>query len=808
MYFCKNPKRREAVLSNPAYNGIDYLEVDAANQSILYVHFLKPVPGQIGGVPAVPLLDKPNFRIEGGVRVKNIVVTAVTVVSAQVLKLNTNLAGDFSTYTLRLVSSAADDTVPAKFDPQLAAVEFSFKANCPSDFDCKVEPVCPEPPLNDPRIDYLAKDYASFRRLMLDRLSLLMPEWHERNAADLQIALVEMLAYTGDQLSYFQDAVATEAYLYKARQRSSVQRHARLLDYHMHNGCNARVWVQVAVDAGGVMNGAELPAKTKFLSKSNESALTVDPANLSQKLNDPQILVFESMEKQTLHAAHNEISFYTWHDQNCCLPAGATKATLYRKDKAPLFLEPDPAKKEPFPVLILEEIANPETGSSNDFDPTKRHAVRLTKVTPLFDDIYLDKNNIPGITVYEVEWDEADALPFALCLSKQINDTEVLEISVVRGNIILCDHGLSVEKVDLIPAAAPAEGKFRPWLPSRDITVKSTYKPGLPAAASLIQSADKAIPDIQLEEDGDLWLAKRDLLASGRFNHEFVAEITSDGSVRLRFGDDIMGKKPGAGFQPKATFRIGNGSIGNVGFDAIGSIVHSGGGISGVRNPLPARGGINPESMEEVRQFAPQAFRTQERAVTEADYVEKTELHPQVQKALAVFRWTGSWHTVFLTIDRRNDKPVDEAFKQEILNHLERYRLAGYDLEIRSPQFVPLEIEIQVCVKPGYFSSNIKNTLQSIFSRQEFGNGIRGFFHPDAFTFGQPLYVSAIIERAMQVEGVGSVSLKTFKRLGRVAAQEISKGVLQPASDEIIRLDNDPNFPEKGKINFIMLGGL
>ena len=60
----------------------------------------------------------------------------------------------------------------------------------------------------------------------------------------------------------------------------------------------------------------------------------------------------------------------------------------------------------------------------------------------------------------------------------------------------------------------------------------------------------------------------------------------------------------------------------------------------------------------------------------------------------------------------------------------------------------------------------------------------------------------------MQVEGVGSVSLKTFKRLGRIAAQEISKGVLQPASDEIIRLDNDPNFPEKGKINFIMLGGL
>ena len=49
-----------------------------------------------------------------------------------------------------------------------------------------------------PPIDYLAKDYASFRRLMLDRLALLVPDWRERNPADLGVALVELLAYAGD----------------------------------------------------------------------------------------------------------------------------------------------------------------------------------------------------------------------------------------------------------------------------------------------------------------------------------------------------------------------------------------------------------------------------------------------------------------------------------------------------------------------------------------------------------------------------------------------------------------------------------
>src|SRR5204862_2931344 len=113
----------------------------------------------------------------------------------------------------------------------------------------------------DPELDYLAKDYASFRQLMLDRIATIMPTWQERNPADLGIALVELLAYAGDQLSYFQDAVATEAYLSTARRRVSVRRHARLLDYRLHEGCNARAWVFFESGAAG----ATLPAGTMLL---------------------------------------------------------------------------------------------------------------------------------------------------------------------------------------------------------------------------------------------------------------------------------------------------------------------------------------------------------------------------------------------------------------------------------------------------------------------------------------------------------------------------------------------------------------
>ena len=91
-----------------------------------------------------------------------------------------------------------------------------------------------------------------------------MPDWQERSAADLGVTLVELLAYVGDHLSYRQDAVATEAYLETARLRTSLRRHALLVDYAMHDGCNARVWLHVTAGAADV----SLPrAGTRFYSR-------------------------------------------------------------------------------------------------------------------------------------------------------------------------------------------------------------------------------------------------------------------------------------------------------------------------------------------------------------------------------------------------------------------------------------------------------------------------------------------------------------------------------------------------------------
>ena len=109
----------------------------------------------------------------------------------------------------------------------------------------------------------MAKDYASFRQLLVDLIPQLNPGWIERNPSDLGMALLELLAFEGDNLSYFQDAVANEAYLDTARQRTSAKKHARLVDYPMHDGRNA--WAFVHFEVGS--DGERVPLGTKLLSR-------------------------------------------------------------------------------------------------------------------------------------------------------------------------------------------------------------------------------------------------------------------------------------------------------------------------------------------------------------------------------------------------------------------------------------------------------------------------------------------------------------------------------------------------------------
>lgn len=822
IYSCCIERRRSAILEHPTLNGIDFLEVldsptlpNAQRQRTLLVHFIKPL--------AANALDAGNVRIAGGERIRNLAVIAASIGAgdaANVLTVEVNAPGDFSYYTLQLVRGPNNPAPPDDLDPERAAVEFSFKIECGTDFDCAPENECPPEARDEPEINYLAKDYASFRQLMLDRMAALMPQWRERSAADLGVALVELLAYVGDHLSYEQDAAATEAYLGTARRRVSVRRHARLADYFMHDGCNARAWIHLRVTAD-----TALPKGAQLLTETTDASVLIAPNSRAYDdalAQHPE--VFETMHDVRLFATLNDLSFYTYGAQECCLPAGATRAALRGRLDA----------LEAGAVLVFEELLGPATGNPADADVTHRHAVRLTAVRLTQDPLggrFEEPPTDDPLDITEIEWSAEDALPFALCISAKVGNEIVTDVSAAHGNIVPADHGMTLvdESLGVIPAPtlfypptrggdpcgdaeiAPIPPRYRPALGHAPVTCAAPLALDASAHAAVISAPDTAVPEVTLTSElgaaSAEWTPRRDLLNSAADANEFVVEVENDGRAYLRFGDDTHGLRPTAGTAFRATYRVGNGAAGNVGADSITYIVTGDTSIEHVRNPLPAVGGQEPETIQDVRERAPYAFRTQERAVTPDDYARIAERRGDVQRAAATFRWTGSWRTVFVTADRMGGAAVDAAFENALLDYYERYRMAGHDVEIDGPHYVSLEIELRVCVKPDYFRSDVQRAVSAVMSRRVLPDGTRGVFHPDNFTFGQPVFLSQLYAAAQAVTGVDSVDVVTFQRQGIPSPAALESGRLEMGRLEIARCDNDPNFPERGVFRLSMLGG-
>src|SRR5262245_12777525 len=862
---CQDEQQRRAdVLAHPTLNGIDFVEVDAADHRLLRVHFLKPVPPANPANPADPndayglRADLSRITLTGGVRVVGIRPTVVTRQADGHLDLTVSDGGDFSVYTLSL-------DVPA-LDPFLRRIEFSFMASCPTDFDCRTDPYCRLPGLTVPRLDYGAEDDASFRRLLLGLLPRLNPNWVERNPSDLGIALVELLAHAGDHLSYFQDAVATEAYLDTVRQRISARRHARLVDYRVHDGRNAWTWVHFAVNAP-----ATLPLGTRvttrivapLVGQSAAPGTVIDEASVAGGVIERQtddgfltlrealrpdpalasVVVFETTHDGTFDPRNNAIRVHTWGNEECCLAPGTREAFLYTVLPGTSTVVRPVLRKDDY--LLLEEVLGPVTGRPADADPAHRQVVRIEEApSPTEDPVYTDTlladdlqrrtGAQPPLPLLRVRWRQEDALAFPLCLSARPPGRELLRsVSLARGNLVLADHGTtSSERLDLTTPVA-GDVPFRLRLARGPLTMQREpdtvdYDPLtgriLTPRTDLTGDARDARPAVALlvsfPTGRELWTPVPDLLDSPPFEQDFVAEVDNDGRALIRFGDGEYGREAAGATAFEAVYRTGNGTAGNVGAESIAHVLVTGPAafIDAVRNPLPARGGVAAETIEEVRRYAPQAFRAEQfRAVTEADYVAAACRLPEVAGAVATFRWTGSWYTVFVGVDPRDAADLIRQSKgliqlsprlvERVRAHLTRFRLAGYDLEIRPPRFVPLEIDLEVCVAPDHFRGDVGRAVAAALSNRILPGGVRGFFHPDEFTFGQPVYLSRLYATIERVEGVDSVIVRTFRRYGQRDQGELQSGVMAIAPGEIAQLDNDPNFMENGVLRIVTLGG-
>jgi len=819
IYFCSQKKRRALVLQNPTLNGIDYLEVvgpTGCGQQ-LAVTLLKDTRSVT--------LTPENVVITGGKPVRAISISPAMIDNPFVLMVNLDQSGDFSTYQLQFVAGPDIVDPPDGFDPQLSIVSFSFKAGCPTPTDCLPDLCCPAPTRPAPDINYLAKDYGGFRQVMLDRLSVLSPTWTETHAADLGVAIVETLAYAADHLSYQQDAVSTEAYLGTSRSRISLRRLAKLVDYQVGEGCNARTWVALTTTQDNII----VPAGTMFYVRQPDLPVAARSTDIAaQQLARSTQPIFASMQPATLFLEQNQMDFYTWGDANCCLPERATEATLVNHLTT----------LRPGNVLLFEEVLGPGTGNAGDANPANRWAVLLTGVTltdykgqPLIDPLN-------GQPITRITWSADDALPFPLCLSSTTDaahDSQpVYGVTVARGNIIPADHGtwIEAEALSEVPPPPPSPvanagcncgttqaalapvPRYRPELASSPLTFCPKFNGLISASDFFLPDASQTTPQISLvSSDQSTWSPLPDLLSSDDTQTVFVVEVERDGTAFLRFGDNQYGQAPDAGLSFSATYRVGNGAKGNIGRDSLGHVVFPPtfvsppDSIGSVRNPLAAAGGIDPEDMGHIVQYAPFSYQSQLRCVTEADYGQAAMQSKAIREARGTLRWTGSWYTAFVSIDPASSMTANLI--GDTKRSLSVVRMMGTDLAVEAAKVVGLRIEMEICVSPDHFQGEIYEALLHVFITGDRCNGKSGLLNAANFSFGETVYASPFIAAAQAVEGVRSATMTVFTRMDAPigAVDGVARGYLTMGRLEIPRCDNDPNHLDHGIFLLRMDGG-
>jgi predicted phage baseplate assembly protein len=256
------------------------------------------------------------------------------------------------------------------------------------------------------------------------------------------------------------------------------------------------------------------------------------------------------------------------------------------------------------------------------------------------------------------------------------------------------------------------------------------------------------------------------------------------------------------------------------------------------RNPLAARGGSNPEPLDEVKLFAPYAFRNQlERAITASDYASLAkdnerrletraaleEADPEIcstaftrlQRAKAALRWNGSWYTALVAVDPVDSEAPDQELINEITEYLEPFRRMGHDLVVRPAQYAPLKLALTVCVQPNFLRGHVKAAVADALSNRVLPDGSQGFFHPDNLTFGDGVFVSQLVARVQAIAGVQNAMVTELERFeigepasGDEPGEELPmNSALLLGPFEVAQLDNDPSFPENGVLVLNMRGG-
>ena len=308
-----------------------------------------------------------------------------------------------------------------------------------------------------------------------------------------------------------------------------------------------------------------------------------------------------------------------------------------------------------------------------------------------------------------------------------------------------------------------------------------------------------------------------------RANQRFIREYTDNGFTKIIFGggsEDIsalcdfdvnkqlvgrigdfinntsLGLTVSANNTVFVSYRVGGGADSNIGPNTINTVTKKEMFINGsnqninqevrnslkVSNPLPAIGGKDEPSIEELRNLVRYNFASQERCVTIEDYKTRIALMPGefgIPFRNNVMEEQNKIKIYTLTLDNNSKLSTKSTstLKENIATYLSDYRMLNDYVEVDNGTVYNLGFEVDLFVDKQFSQSEIITEVIS---------NITEYFNIDKWGMGDNIYVAQLIENINNVPGVLNViDLRVYNKVGE--GKYSSNEIPQPYIDDTTR---------------------
>ena len=602
----------------------------------------------------------------------------------------------------------------------------------------------------DKNISYLNKDFGAFKTELQQYAKTYFPTtYNDFSEATPGNMFIEMASYVGDVMSFYLDTQVQENFLLYAKEKENLYAQAYVMGYRPKASYASNTTVDVY----------QLVPST-----SSNGGVTYTPN----------------------YATYGTI-----------IPANTTITSTSTGTK----------------FLTTQQIDFRDTGS--------------TEITFVDSNYYLFKKSVPAISA-EIKSTTINVGSNQKFANVNITDTNILQILNVTGSggyqwyevPYLAQSSVFKQianpsyNIDQVPYLLQLQNTPRRFV-SRilsDNTLQMEFGAGLSSNKTDTQIIPTA-NNIQTGSVPGISLLTNNYNKAGTFfTQEYGLVPSGDLTVKYLVGGGITSNVPANDLTTidttGVTFPGGGGALNST---VLQSIVSS--------NSDPSSGGRNGDTADEIRQNALYSFSTQLRAVTKDDYIVRAMSMPAeygtVSKAYISQDLNQNPQQTVATSPTNNPLALDlyilsynsskqlttgsAVLKQNLVTYLNQYRMVTDAINIKDAYYINIGLNFDITVVSGYANKDvITNCIVAL----------KDYFNIDKWQINQPITLSDIQSRLLQIKGVQSVvKLEVtnkqggdYSQYGYDIAGATKKGNIFPSLDPAVFEVRFPDVDIQGRV--------